>query len=215
MWICESLWCFKSSANYLQLIKKNHLIKCDTVPTQKFLKWSWKPGALSRALVSGLLGCQVLGSGRPGSQPSTWLRVGSLNPPVKELEAPVPTCRATIMTPLPSQEESGPHSITEWKIQGHRFPLTCLRAKSLQSCLTLCDPVDCSPPGSSVGRILQARILGWVAMPSSGGCSQPRDQTCVSYVSYSGKQVLYHQRHLGSPDFPLKSGEFGEGLSTD
>ena len=35
----------------------------------------------------------------------------------------------------------------------------CLRAKSLQSCLTLCHPVDCSPPGSSVHRILQARIL--------------------------------------------------------
>ena len=38
--------------------------------------------------------------------------------------------------------------------------------KLLQSCLTLCDPVDCSPPGSSVHGILQARILTWVAMPS-------------------------------------------------
>ena len=37
--------------------------------------------------------------------------------------------------------------------------------KSLQSCLTLCDPMDCSLPGSSVRRILQARILEWVAMP--------------------------------------------------
>ena len=36
-----------------------------------------------------------------------------------------------------------------------------------QSCLTLCDPMDCSPPGCSVHRILQARILEWVAMPSS------------------------------------------------
>ena len=43
----------------------------------------------------------------------------------------------------------------------------CMHAKSLQSCPTLCDPVDCSPPGSSVHRILQARILEWVAMPSS------------------------------------------------
>ena len=42
-------------------------------------------------------------------------------------------------------------------------------AKSLQSCLTLSDPKDCSPPGSSVHGILQARILEWVAMPSSRG----------------------------------------------
>ena len=44
-----------------------------------------------------------------------------------------------------------------------------------QSCLTLRDRMDCSPPGSSVHRILQARILEWVAMPSSRGSSQPRD----------------------------------------
>ena len=42
-----------------------------------------------------------------------------------------------------------------------------------QSCLTLCDPMDCSPPGSSVHGILQARILEWVAMPSSRGSSSP------------------------------------------
>ena len=41
-------------------------------------------------------------------------------------------------------------------------------AKLLQLCLTLCNPVDCSPPGSSVHGILQARILEWVAVPSSG-----------------------------------------------
>ena len=44
----------------------------------------------------------------------------------------------------------------------------CMCAKSLQLCLTLCDPVDCSPLGSSVGRILQARILEWVAMSPPG-----------------------------------------------
>ena len=40
----------------------------------------------------------------------------------------------------------------------------CMRAKTLQSCLTLCDPMDCSPPGSSVHGILQARIMEWVAL---------------------------------------------------
>ena len=49
-----------------------------------------------------------------------------------------------------------------------------------QLCLTLCDPMDCSPPGSSVHGIFQERILEWVAMPSSRGSSQPRDRAQVS-----------------------------------
>ena len=52
--------------------------------------------------------------------------------------------------------------------QGYQF-YTCVHAKSLQSCLTPCNPMDCSPPGSSVHGILQARILEWAATPSSGG----------------------------------------------
>ena len=63
-------------------------------------------------------------------------------------------------------------------------------AKSLQLYPTLCDPMDCSPPGSSVHGILQARILEWVAMPSSRGSSQPRDQTHVSYISCISGQFL-------------------------
>ena len=47
--------------------------------------------------------------------------------------------------------------------------------KLLQLCLTLSDPMDRSPPGSSVPGILQARILEWVARPSSRGSSEPRD----------------------------------------
>ena len=46
-----------------------------------------------------------------------------------------------------------------------------------QSCPTLCDPMDCNRPGSSVHGILQARILEWVAISFSRGSSQPRDQT--------------------------------------
>ena len=49
--------------------------------------------------------------------------------------------------------------------------------------LTLFDPMDCSPPGSSVHGISQARILEWVAIPFSRGSSQPRDRTHVSCVS--------------------------------
>ena len=54
-----------------------------------------------------------------------------------------------------------------------------MHAKSFQSCPTLCDPMDCSPPGSSVQGILQARILEWDAMPSSRVSSQPKDQTHI------------------------------------
>ena len=51
-----------------------------------------------------------------------------------------------------------------------------------QLCLTLCDPMDCSPPGSSVPGILQPRVLEWVAMPFSRGSSQPKDRTQVSCI---------------------------------
>ena len=56
---------------------------------------------------------------------------------------------------------------------GHGL-LFCAAAKSLQLCPTLCDPMDCSPPGSSVHGILQVSILETVAIPFSRGSSQPR-----------------------------------------
>ena len=46
-----------------------------------------------------------------------------------------------------------------------------------QSCLTFCDPLDCSPPGSSLHGMLQARVLEQVAIPFSRGSSRPRDRT--------------------------------------
>ena len=55
-------------------------------------------------------------------------------------------------------------------------------AISLRSCPTLCDPMNCSPPGSSAHGILQARILKWVAIPFSRGPSHPRDWTWVSCI---------------------------------
>ena len=60
------------------------------------------------------------------------------------------------------------------------FWIMPLHAKSLQSCLTLCDPMDYSPPGPSVHGILQARMLEWVAISSYRRSSWPRDWTCVS-----------------------------------
>ena len=69
----------------------------------------------------------------------------------------------------------------------HRFNIwvtpeeTAAVAKSLQSCLTLRDPLDCGPPGSSVYGILRARILEWVAISFSRRSSQPRDWTHISW----------------------------------
>ena len=57
----------------------------------------------------------------------------------------------------------------------YNLPCIIVHAKSLQLCLTLCDPVDCSLPGFSVCGILQARVLQWVALHSSEGPSRPRN----------------------------------------
>ena len=58
-----------------------------------------------------------------------------------------------------------------------------------QSCLTLCNSMDCSPPGSSVLGVLQARIPEWVAIPFSKGSYWPRDWTWVSWIV---GRFLYH-----------------------
>ena len=76
----------------------------------------------------------------------------------------------------------------------------CLRVCSVaKSCLTPCNLMACSPPGSSVHGILQARILEWIATSFHRGFSQPRDGTRLSCVSFIGRQILYHLCHPGSP----------------
>ena len=64
----------------------------------------------------------------------------------------------------------------------------------VQSFWTLCDPMDCSPPGFCVHAILQARALQWVAIPFSRASSWPRDRT---QVSCTGRQILYSLSHQG------------------
>ena len=64
-----------------------------------------------------------------------------------------------------------------------------------QSCPTLCDPMDCSPPGSSVHGIPQARILEWVAISLFRGFSRPRDRTRVSGIA--GRRFTVS--HQGNP----------------
>ena len=75
----------------------------------------------------------------------------------------------------------------------------CMHAKSLQLCAALYDPMDCSPSGSSVHGILQARILEWVAMPFSRESSWPRDRTHVSHISSIGRSVWSTSTTLEAP----------------
>ena len=64
--------------------------------------------------------------------------------------------------------------------------------QSLKSCLTFWDPMDSIPPGSSVHKIFQARIMNWVAISFPRESSQPRDWTWVSWVSCIDRWILYH-----------------------
>ena len=76
-----------------------------------------------------------------------------------------------------------------WEYYTVLITIRCLIA---QLCPTPCNPTDCSPPGSSVLQISQARILEQVAISFSRGSSRPRDQTGISCSSYIGRQSLYH-----------------------
>ena len=73
-----------------------------------------------------------------------------------------------------------------------------MRAASLQSCPTLCDPMAVVRRAPLSMGILQARILEWVAMPSSRGPSRRRDRIHMSYVSCIGRQPLQCWSHLGN-----------------
>ena len=65
-------------------------------------------------------------------------------------------------------------------VSPHSWQCVCILSGSVVSDLTLCDPMDCSPPGSSVYEILQARTLEWVAVSFSRQSSRPKDCTHIS-----------------------------------
>ena len=80
---------------------------------------------------------------------------------------------------------SNPHLLylLHWQVRLFTTSATSVHAKSLQSRPTLCDPMECSPTGSSVHRISQARILEWVAISFSRGSSWPKNWTWVSCIA--------------------------------
>ena len=73
--------------------------------------------------------------------------------------------------------------LPEFQVNTPVSELLPIRHSVAQSCPAPCDPVDCSPPGSSIRGTSQARVLEWVAIPFSRGSSQPRDQTQVSFIA--------------------------------
>ena len=110
-------------------------------------------------------------------------------------------CQNPSLAPRPSSKIAAscillPYFSQPWfwisKLVNKMFMSVWVCVKLLQACLTLRDPMDCSPPGSSVHRILQARVLEWVAISSSRKSSQPRDRTHVSCISCIDRKVLYH-----------------------
>ena len=115
-----------------------------------------------------------------------WAPPFNLSPPLE------PECRAPTGSPAWWSKSGRPEFLT-LTLTVNSEPLSvcvcaCVRACLVaQLCQTLCDPMDCRPPGSSVHGILRARILEWVAMPSSRGSSRSRDRTRVSDVSCIGR----------------------------
>ena len=96
------------------------------------------------------------------------------------------------VTPFPCIPPS-PTSLLPTSIILFSMSVSPLKVKVLvaQSCPILCDPMEYSLLGSSVHGILQSRILEWVVISFSRGSSQHRDQTHISYVSCTGRQVPY------------------------
>ena len=108
-----------------------------------------------------------------------------------------------VSTPVETAMNSNECSINSKK----SMHLIFICVKNINPCLGILvcvlsvrsDPMDYSPPGSSVHGIFQARTLEQVAISSSRGSSQPRNETCVSCISCIGSRTLYHWCHLGSP----------------
>ena len=88
--------------------------------------------------------------------------------------------------------------ITE-HLLGYALIKCVLCAKLLQLCPTLCDPMDCSLLGSSAHGVLQARILAWVAVPSSRGSFAPGVEPTSLTSTRTGGRVLHHWCYPGSP----------------
>ena len=110
---------------------------------------------------------------------------------------------------LKVEKQTPPDTLMErhfFNIDEKQCLITILKVKVSQSCPTLCDPMDCNLPGSSVHGILQARTLEWVAIPFSGYFPNPRTEPTFPTL------ILCRLSHQGSPRilewvaYPFSSG---------
>ena len=117
---------------------------------------------------------QAPNAGGPGSIPvqGTGSHMLQLRTHMSQLKIP----RAT------AEKKDTKIHMPQWKSKTLCAATKAQHAQWIWLCLTLCDPLKCSSPGSSVPGIFQARILEWVAMSSSWGSSWPRDWTQVSHT---------------------------------
>ena len=106
--------------------------------------------------------------------PSLW---GLLNPGI---EPTSPALAGGFFTTKPTGK---PHTLPTINLSCVLYPFSVQFGSVAQSCLTLCNPMDCNLPGASVPGTLQARILEWVAISFSMGSSGPRDRTRVSWIA--------------------------------
>ena len=201
----NELWnrnCFSTHFHWWQVTSLNYMVLKPAlyfVNSRIILGWELIISPTIRRLINcpkvknpqKKISCQnclgfVLSGGLPGANLVKWIKASGDNTPRMGLNVIHPTAekreilcilQLTIRLLDSSQEPSG----------------ACVRAKSHQLRPALCDPMESSPPDSSVPGILQARILEWLAMPSTRESSWPRDQFLLaSHVSCTGRQVLYH-----------------------
>ena len=146
-----------------------------------------------RLCPAGGSSCQYQGSGGQGPPPAPSQPVRQKPQTVPALRGlpgarPVPQCSFTATQHIHecrclSLTPQTPFLCHPWGINKSMTQFLPWCCRVAQSCPTLCEPMDCSPPGSSAHGILQARrILEWVAMPTSRGPFQPRGQTRVSFL---------------------------------
>ena len=109
-------------------------------------------------------------------------RVGFLDLPDPRIEPTSPGSPALQADSLPTEPPGSPQNV---------------KVLVTQSCLTLCGPMDCSPPGSSIHGILQIRILEWVAIPSLLQGVFPTQGSNPGLLHC--RQILYCLNHQGSP----------------
>ena len=193
-------WTARSTQSILREINPKYSLEGLILKLQYFGHLMWTDDSLEKSLMLG----KIEGRRRRGHQRMSWMdgitdamkvKLGELREVVRDREA-----RRAAVHGIPKRRTWLGNWTTTQK-PGARKRQNCLNTRqgkregacsATQLRQTLWDPTDYDLPGSSVHGLLQARILECVAMPSSRGSYQSRDQTHIPYVSCTGRLVLYH-----------------------